>query len=238
MIDAQLPGQWQGSEVSFVAANGTQAKILCDVAPPMVVPAIAGEVQLPGESTVRQRIRTGGQRIIDGAIASTAAVNSILMYLGTLLSLYAGLGVPTITGTNTLNRTAGSFITDGWKVGDSLMGFGHLTPANDGVMAICTAVAAGALTFNGAPFTNENVPAGYRAFRVALKTRRGVPLNAGNTDAIPPVQLLGGTQDPSAFLPPDTGLSLGPNDALIVAMAAAVAALPAQVQAHAISVLY
>lgn len=241
MIDPQLPAMWQEyPSASFIAASGTQAKILVDVAPPIVVPAIPGETALPnGESAVRQRVRTGGQRIIDGSISSTDATpRSLLLYLASLLSLFANMGAPTVTGTNAINRTAGSFITDGWQVGDSAMGFGYTTAANNGVMAIVTAVTGSGLTFNGTPFTNETIPAGFRLFRVSQKTRKPIPANSGNTDILPPIPLLGGPQDPTALLGSDIGLSLGPNGALIAAMAASVSALPAQVQAHAISVLY
>lgn len=239
MIDPQLPGQWKEWVESFTITNSTLAKILCDVAPAMVLPAIAGEIPLAGEATVRQRVLTGGQRIIDGNISSTDGVaKSARLYVGRQTSLFANMGVVSTTGTNALNRTVGSFIADGYKIGDTVMLFGAPTAANNGLLLVVTGVTALALTFNGILLTNEAMAAGFRVFRVAQRTQRGVPINAGNTDTAPAVQLLGGGQDPATFGPPDTGLSLDADGVLIVALSAAASALPAQVMFHAISALY
>src|SRR4051812_35347702 len=106
MIDAQLPGAWKNYGENFSITNGTLAKILADVAAPQVKPAIAGELALPGEATVRQRVLTGGQRIIDGVISSTdGTARSAVFYIGKQTSLFANMGTVTITGTNVLYRT-------------------------------------------------------------------------------------------------------------------------------------
>lgn len=240
MIDPQLPGNWKTWLANFSVTNGALAKILADVAPPVVQPVIAAETAIPGESSVRQRILTGGQRIIDGIVSSTdGTARSVCFYVGKQATLYANMGVVTITATNALNRTVGSFVTDGYKVGDICMFFGSTSAANDGIQGLLvTGVTATVLTFNGALLTNETMAAGFRVFRVALRTRKGVPLNAGNADAAPPVPFFGGTQDPSTPSQPDAGWSLGADDALIVAMAAAVSAVPATVNFSAHAVLY
>lgn len=239
MLDPLMPGYWKEHVQTFTTTNGTLAKVLADVAPAQVAPAVASEIALPGESAVRQRVLTGGQRITDGGIASTdGTARSAILYVGKQASVIANMGTVTTTGTNTLNRTSGSFITDGYSVGDAIMFFGAGTGAMNGLLLVVTGVTTSTLTVNGTPLTNETEAAGFRVFRVSQRTRRGVPLNSGNTDTAPPVVLLGGTQDPASFLPPDLGLSLDADGALIVAMVAAISALPAQVTFHAISALY
>lgn len=239
MLDGQLPGQWKAYNTSITAGNTTLAKILVDESQPRILPAITGETALPGETAVRQRVLTGGQRIIDGNICSTdGTARSALIYIGTVLTRQANMGAASITGTNTINRDVGSFLTDGWKVGDTLMPFDMLTAANNGVVAQITAVTAIAITVNGTPFSNETLPAGARLARISRRTQRAIAINAGNADATPPVQLIGGQQDPSAFQPPDAGIALGKDDIIAVAAVATISALPARLDFHAIGALY
>jgi hypothetical protein len=239
MVDAQLPGYWREWLESFTVTNAALCKILCDVTPAQVVAAVGSEVALPGESTVRQRVLTGGQRILDGTIASTDGTNrSALIYTGRETTLYADMTTASTTGTNVVNRSAGSFITDGYKVGDSIMLFGCPTAGNNGLLAQVTAVAALTLTCNGTPFTNETMGAGFRVIRVSRRTQKPVPLNSGNADAVPAVALMGGSQDPSMPPQPDTGISLSAKGVLIVGMVAAVSALPARVDFSAQAALY
>lgn len=250
MIDPQLPGAWRLWQASFTTTNAALAKILADVTPatllnPSTTLVGGTEVAIPGESGIRQQILRGGQRVYDGSISSTDSSNrSMQFFFGRETTLFADMVSGSITGTNTLNRTGGSFITDGWKVGDHAMffstnGVGITTAANEGIQGlVVTAVTALTLVFNGTLLTNESVAAGFRVFKVSRKTQRAIPLNAGNGDAIPPVQLLGGGQDPSAFPAPDIGWGLGAKDAIIVGMTAAISALPAQVDVNALAALY
>lgn len=237
-LDVTLPLDYQNYTVSFTAGNGTQCKILVDKNPPVVMAAITGETALPGAASPRQRIYTGGAGVIDGSIASSdGTARSVLVYEGVETSVFANLGAPTITGQNVLNRTAGSFITDGYKIGDQVMGFGHATAANDGVGVVVTAVAAITLTVNGVPFTNETMPSTYRLFRTVQKTRIGIPLNSGNTDSAPSLPLFGGGQSQDKSV--DTsGASPGAVGALIVGMQAAVSVLPAEVNVQAKAARY
>lgn len=238
MLDAQLPGKWKLYTTSITITDAARAKILVEESQPAVLAAISGETALPGETTVRQRVLSGGQRVFDGSFSSTDAVaKSLLIWTGPVLSKQANMGAPTITVTNVLNRTAGSFLTDGWDVTDSIMLFDALTAANNGVVAQITAVTATAITVNGTPWTNET-PTAIRAVRIAQVTRRAVPANSGNTDAIAPVQLLGGAQDPSRFSPPDTGISLDQDSILAISAVAALSALPARIDGYASAALY
>lgn len=249
MIDPQLPGQWKTWARSLTLDNTTRAKILADETPPQVMAAITGETALPGEATVRQRILTGGQRIVDGGFASTdGTARDIKMWMGTVLSRggasganpgQSQMGTVSVTTQNVLNRTTGSFLTDGWQVGDDVMMFDTATAANNGVKGAVTVVTATAMTVSGTPWTNDAASgAATRVARVAQRTMKNIPLNAGNTNAAPPVPIMSGAQDPGALPPPDTGISLGSADVFIIAAAANLSALPAQIDAYAVAALY
>ncbi len=243
MIDSQLPGLWKTSTVSLTLGNTTQAKILCDVTPPFIQPAVSGETAIPGvggaESGVRQRVMTGGQRVIDGQWTSTdGTARSARLWVASQLSFYANMGTVTISATNAINRSGGSFITDGWQIGDSAMVFGSANAANNGILLQATAVTATVLTFNGTPLANVTEAAGFRVVRVALRYQKPLAITAGSIDGAPPVPLLGGSQDPGSAPLPDTGLSLDQFGMLLASTPASLSALPARVDVHAVSILY
>jgi len=237
MIDGTLPGYWKSWQASFTVTNSTRAKPLVDVTPAGVVAAVTGETALPnGETALRQRVLQGGCRVLDGMIASTdSAAKSLLIWNGTQLTKQADMGTASFATTATITRSAGSFLTDGWKIGDSVMPFDATTDANNGVMSVIIGVVAGTLTVNGTPFTTEAMPAGSRLCRVTRQTQKAVPANSGNADSTPAVSLLGGAQDPAL----DTsGRSIGANDMIIVSLVAAASAVPAQIMVTANSGLY
>lgn len=240
MLDVQLPGLNKMWTVGFVAADTTLVKVLVDVTPAELIAVLAGETALPGEASVRQQILRGGCRVVGGSIASTdGTARSVTLWKGKQASLQSNFGATsTITGTNTVNRAIGSFITDGWRTGDAAFPFGALTAGNNGAVGIVTAVTALTLTVNGAPWTNETIPAGGRLIKASQWTRRGVPINSGNTDTAAAVVLLGGTQDPAQAFTPDAGEMLGPDDMILAGMVAATSALPAAVTIVAHSVRY
>lgn len=241
MLDPSYGAYWRLWSCGFVAADTTQAKILVDETAAQVMAAISGEAALPGEgTTIRQRILHGGCRVIDGSISSTDGVaKSLLIWLGRVLSRTSDFGATlTITGQNVFNRASGSFLTDGWRAGDTVMPFGMTTAANNGVAGLVTTVTALALTVNGTPYTNETMPATARLIRASQRTRRAIAINAGNADAAPAVALMGGSQDPAAAALPDTGYSLGDVDVLIASMAATISALPARIDVHATTARY
>lgn len=239
MIDLTLPGYFNQSFASFTVDVGTQGRIIVDVTPAQVVTAVAGETALAGEAAVRQRVLTGGCQINDGRITSTdAAAKSLLLYIGEQLSLYVNMGTVTTTATTnaTLTRTVGSFITDGYQVGQSVMLVGSLSNTNNLRPAIITAVTATVLTFSGVAAISvaETQGAGFRVLRVAQVGRIAIPANSGNSDTIPPVKLIGHVNDAATT---DT-IALGATDVLIGAMSAAVSALPATVYVTAAGGLY
>lgn len=239
MIDVTLPGYWIAKTPSLTLTNTTKLKILFDVTPAQVVTAVSGETALPGESAVRQRVLAGGARIIDGKITSTdAAAKSLKTYIGEQLTLYANMGTATTTATTnaTITRTVGSFITDGWKVGDQVMLDGSLSGANDGNVGVVTGVAATTLTLSGVTAVSvaETQGAGFRLIRLVQTGQIPVPANSGNSDSILPVKLFGHAND----VYNDLGIQLGATNLLIGALAANASALPAAIQVSINAGLY
>ena len=244
-------------ETSITATTTTRGKILSDHAP--------GGLALPDNAGVgaeMPQVARGGQRVIGGSITSTEAstARDVLVYRGTTLTTQGtATGTLAVATTSTITRTAGDFRLDGWTVGDSLMVFGagpttwcgHGAPdysnngsaiaalASAGVLGVLTGVAALTLTVNGTPLTAESL-AGCRIIRVGQGHRSTVAAGAGNAAATPAVLLIGGANDVdiNALSAADRGLSLGERDVLIVAAAATISALPAQLNFNATSVLY
>lgn len=238
-IDGSLPINWANSTVSFTVTNATQAKVLVGPNPPLVVATISGETALPYETSVRQRIQQGGALVIDGLLTSTdGTARNLIIWTGNQTTLFANMGAPTITSTTTINRTVGSFVTDGYAVGDNIMIFGDtVQAANNGVSAIVTTVTATTLVCNGTPFTNETSAAGFYVARISQTTNKAVAASSGTNGTTAAVALIGGLLDPRTQNNP-YGIELGASGLLIVGMAATISALPAQVSVSAHYGLY
>jgi hypothetical protein len=244
MLTPTYPGYWLNRSESFTITNGTLSRILVDVSPAQVVSVISGETALPYgntvEPSVRQRVLTGGCRIVDGAICSTdATARNMNLYMGELVTSLSS-GTNTVTGTNAINRASGSFITDSWVIGESLMMFNTATNANNGLLVQITGVTATTITVNGTALTNDaGLSASTRLFRVALRGNRAIAASSGSNGTTANVALFGGALDSSsAPIQTDVGVYLGATGALIVGMAAAISALPARVDVTAHVGLY
>lgn len=216
--------------VSFTAANTTLAKILVDRPAAQQLAAISGESSLPGEASARPRVLWGGANIKNMIASSTdTADKELLVYIGRQLSSSV---TGAITSQNLITRTdGGSFVTDGWEIGSTMMMFGETSVAgNNGVMTQLTAVAASTLTVTGTPWTNTTFTGTVRLFKVAQRFRTKIPLSAGNSATIKNVKLLANPNDDLTDL---YTLRIGENSALIVAMGSAVSALPCRVDVTA-----
>lgn len=246
---------------SIIAATGTRARMLVDQAPGGLRLPDSTLIETPGTAAPSGTpiVTRGGQRIIGGTIASTdASTKDVILYRGQVLTTQSAgaTGALQAATTSSVSRATGSFITDGWTPGDTLMVFGpgptvlggqgtpehSSTPAalaSGGVAVQITAVAATTLTANGTPLTVESWP-GCRLVRVAQVCRFTVAASAGNAAATASVALLGNSNeaDINSLAAADRGLSLGPADVLIVAAQAAVSALPARLDVNAVSLLY
>lgn len=217
-----VPESFVNKSVSFVAGNSTYGKVLCDVA--------AADTTNP--PTFPRGVRQGGQRIFD-LIATTTdtSANGVVVWEGVQTTLYANMGVAATTATTnaTITRTTGSFITDGWVVGDLAMQVGATTAGNNCNVGVITTVAALTLTMSGVPtgWAAETQGAGFRLIKVHPRSTVLVPAYSGRVNGgvyYPNVQLVNGAYDKSI----DTlGIELGPDGVLIVAMNAAVGTLPA-----------
>lgn len=170
-----------------------------------------------------------GSRIHQACLTSTdnAALTARLYYLE-ILSLQSAMGTATHVdgggGSDTLTRTTGSFIQDGWKIGDILYVYNSTTRAND-YKAEVTGVATLTLTFaTGTVNTGEVLPAGASLYRAGLLGFFDIPANAGNATTIDSVDLLDDAVIPIFDASPDRYLVVGPNDALGIALGTAVGA--------------
>lgn len=129
---------------------------------------------------------------------------------------------PILALTNTTNatitRTNGSFIQDGWVAGMMAVPLDCTdNPANQ-VIAHVTTVAAGTLTYTGVPFNAAaaTMAASTVLAMVSLLDTITMVSGAGNTNAVPGVNLFSTTNDPSLLAAPDGFLILGPGELLIV----------------------
>lgn len=213
---------------TFIAASSTLAKVLVETSPGAVAAGVSPAYY-------------GGCTVIDAVVSSTdGSAKDVIVYLGQVATTQDTTNTGTMTTTtSTIGRTNGSFITDGWKVGDLAMTFAPASAApnasQDGVLGTITTVAAGTLTVNGTPFAALTLATGTRIVRVRPHFRATVAANSGTNGTSPSVALLGNGQDGSVLR---TELKLGPTNMLIVAMQSAVSALPAYVSASAVTALY
>lgn len=212
---------------SFIAANGTTAKILVEQ-----IPAAAANGAIPWYY--------GGCTAIDlVASSSDSSPKDVLLYIGSLATAQGNATGALATTASTITRASGSFISDGYQVGDQVMIFAPFgTAANsgvDGIQGTVTGVAALTLTVNGSPFGVLSLAAASRVFRMAPHLRATVAANAGTNGTVSSMGLLGSTVDGSVV---KTELKLGPNNVLVAGMQTAVSALPAVISVNASIALY
>lgn len=219
MIDANLPGGTRMAVTSIAPDASTRGVIIFDISPPLVLPAVSGEVALAGEATIRQRVLQGGSRVFDLGVSSTdTADRDLILYEFVEAATFATMTSGTLASTNTITRSAGSFITDGVTVGCALMMFGCATATNNGLLLTPSAVTATSVTVSPA-VTNETFVAGFRLLKVSLQLTTTIPLNSGNDKAIPNVTLLNHANDKSVDR---IGISLAQNAGMVAAMVIAI----------------
>ena len=174
-----------------------------------------------------------GSRVHGVAVAATdSGANTMVLYHGERMTLQSGMGTGAFVdgggSSDTITRTSGSFVTDGWLVGDRLWVHGPTTLAN-GFFTTLTGVAALTLTFATAVTdTAENFPTGAIIYRLAQLHLTTLAANAGNAAATNALDMLV-TDWPIADATPDRYLTLGANDALVLSVGTAVGASPDRV---------
>lgn len=228
---AVMPSAFKGGlPVSFIAADGTKAKLIADITAAQA-----------GTATLARLI--GGSSIIDMTACSTdAAAKEMVVWYGTVYTTAGGATGTLSTTTSTIARASGSFITDGWVPGDLVMMFAPtakgaaIAPsANDGILGIVTGVAALTLTVNGTPFSATTVPATTRICRMARGFNAAIPALSGSSATVANVSLLSNGNDSSLL---KYEKKSGADDVVALSMAAAVSALPAYVSVEAVLALY
>lgn len=215
---AAVPASFDSGIASFTATNGWPAKILVDT-------------QSAAAATATTPLYYGGATIIDGTISSTdSASKDVQFYRCKVLSTITGT-----TTTSTIPRASGSYITDGWKVGDVGMLFAPVSAgpnaAVDGILFTVTGVVALTLTLNGTPIAALALAANTRVCKVSPTFKTAVAANSGTNNAVSNVAILGNGMDSGSTV--KTERKLGANDIFACAMGSAVSALPAYVTVEA-----
>ena len=179
----------------------------------------------PGHSTrFKSLLRAGGDGAKVWAInvaTSDGSNNSLKLARAKAVTLAANMGTGTLVdgggGSDTLVRSSGSFVTDGWLVGDTLQLIGATTLAND-FSVILTGVSAGTLTFATATIdTAEALPSTAVLARLMRVGTVSVPLSSGYTTAAVAVSGLNVTQNPALDASPSRYMTLTEDEYLLCA---------------------
>ena len=183
-----------------------------------------------------------GARVHGISVANTdAGANTAILYYAERMTLQSAMGTGAFVdgggGSDTITRTSGSFVTDGWLIGDRLLVSGAvgtpLTTLANSFFVTLTAVAALTLTFATATTnTAENFPSGAIMYRLAQLHLTTLAINAGNAAATDALDMLI-TDWPIADVTPDRYVILGANDALAMSLGTAVGASPDRVDVAA-----
>lgn len=222
-----VPSGFNTRYSQFTVTNTTIAKVLV-------------ETQAAAAASGNNPAYYGGFSLIELVASSTdGTARDIILWEGEVLTTQettnTGTMATTATTNGTITRASGSFITDGWKIGDGGMIF---TPDNtaqaatgiDGIKFVITAVAAGTITVSGTPYAaNAGLTAGTRLVRVSQLARHTIAINAGNTttsSGTPNVNLLNQSMD---YTYNKFDRKFGPTSMLIGGMQANVSALTAQI---------
>ena len=212
MADAPIfVGSWRVSHSVLIAAHST---------------TIAIRGWLAGSS---------GSRIHGISLVNTdSGASDCTLYHAEAMTLQSAMGTGVFDdnggSADTITRTSGSFITDGWLVGDRLWVHGATTLGN-GFFVTLTAVAALTLSFATGTVsadTDENFPTGAIIYRLSQLHLTTVAANAGNAASTDALDML--ISDwPIADVTPDRYITLGATDALVFSVGTAVGASPDRV---------
>lgn len=211
---AAVPAATKFFMATWIAAEGTKAKMLT-------------EPYAAAVASATEPAYYGGCAVIDLTAAATGAAPDVILWVGEVRTTQGTDTGVMATGTNSIARTTGSFISDGWKVGKLVMIFAPVGVAEnasvDGILGVITGVTATSINVNGTPFAATSLTAGTRIVEVCQLFRSAVVTSSGDSSSVSNEQILGDAMD--------TGLvrlqkSLGPTQVLIASLSAAVGALP------------
>lgn len=229
--NANVPaGFLSPAPTSFTITNSTIAKVIVDTYPAAASGALTPQFY-------------GGCTLLDLMATSTdGTARDVQLYKGTVQTIVGASTGACTTTTSTIPRSSGSFIADGWLVGDQVMVFAPVGTAPhaavDGILGVITSVAALTLTLSGTPIAALALATGTRICKVTPKFRATIAANSGTTNALPAIPLLNHANDASKVAENDHQLPLGINNLLIASMPVAVSALPAAVTFDPVLALY
>lgn len=220
--NAVVPSGFVRRNVTLIAALATAARVLVDATP-------------AAAATATSPLYYGGASLIDLTAVNAASTQVNVQLWAAQIKTTAGGATGTLTAAaSTLTRASGSFIADGFRVGQLVMIFADPAAAvevNEGILCVITGVAALQLTFNGTPLTAGTVTAGARVCTVSPKFVVQLPASAGVSAAVPSVDMLHGNGNDG--FADRAEFKLGATDLLAVSALAAVPALPAYVSVDA-----
>lgn len=171
-----------------------------------------------------------GSRVHGISVVNTdAGANTAILYYGKQMTLESNMTVGAFVdgggGDDTITRIAGSFVTDGWLIGDRLLVSSPTTLANSFFVTLTT-VAALTLSFATATVdTAENFPTGVIIYKLSQLHLTTLAINAGNAAATNALDMLL-TDWPIADVTPDRYIILEANDMLAMSVETAVGASP------------
>lgn len=144
----------------------------------------------------------GGCTLLELQASSTDAVaKDIQLMVGQVATTQETTATGNITTTTTtITRVNGSWIADGWTVGDLVscfQPFGVAAVGTEGRFGTVTAVTATVITFtvSGTAWTAQTLAAGSMVCRMAPWLRATIPANAGNATNIANYSLLNNSND-------------------------------------------
>lgn len=211
--------------VTLIAANGTAAKVLVDPMASAVASIIAPPTPL----------YYGGGTVLDMTATSTDGSDKILsVWHGYVATTVGSVTGAVTTTTSTIPRASGSWVTDGWLVGDLVMTFAPTGVAPnasvDGVLGIVTAVSTSTLTLSGTPLAALALATGTRICRMSHLFKATVAANSGTNGTLSAVSLVNSAMDGSALR---YERKLGESDLIAISAASAISTLPAYINVAA-----
>lgn len=213
---AAVPASFQSAGCSF-NVNGPLAKVVVE---PMLAAA---------ESATTPRFY-GGCSLLDLIASSTDAnARDIILWQADILTTQGAGTTGTVTASAvSLTRVSGDWLADGWKLGDIVSAYvppSAATDGNEGKFGAVNAITSTVLSFTviGNAWTAAALTAGSRICRMKQLFKAQIPVNAGNTNAIPNVSLLGNAMDASLLR---AERKLGTTEMLVAQLPVAPGALP------------
>lgn len=219
--DPQFVAEYRDAIIQLTDQHSTRPRLVCKGGTAVAYSA--------SDPTV---YREGGSRIHAlSATTNDAGNNTCLLGKARQRTLVSNMGTASIATTSTITRSSGSFVTDGFLVGQRIAILpvnpedgSNLTTAGNGLICTLTAVAATTLTVSGTPLTAETILAGFAIYQLTQLGVVSVPLNSGFASGVPAVSLLSPTVMPWLDDTPNRFMTLGPNEYLWVAAGTALAA--------------